>query len=249
MKNRNIALFGLVLLVIGLTLMGQTFNLFYLSNISDMLIPLIFITLGVWLIIRRKRKDAEEKAQAHFEVHWQSDPTVQTTPARPAGPDTYRPEPAPESFAEAQARQHGSTAGFDDIRFSASPSPGEPGRLRYSKAVGDMFIDLKGSNLQNVHVSGGLGDLEIRIHGGILVEGLNRIIISGFIGDIRIFVPPDMAIFAHCSNFIGDIEVMEKRAGGFGNNVDAQSANYGSASKKLYIAANAFLGDVKIYGM
>ena len=72
-------------------------------------------------------------------------------------------------------------------------------------------------------------------------------IFSGFIGDIRIMIPRDFAVFAHCSNFIGDIDVVGRRASGFGNNIDWQSDNYESADSKLYIAANNFLGDVKIF--
>ncbi|UCG60591.1 MAG: hypothetical protein JSV52_09665 [Candidatus Zixiibacteriota bacterium] len=111
-----------------------------------------------------------------------------------------------------------------------------------------MFIDCTGVNLQNVEVSAGFGDVEIRLKGGILEQGLNRLIISSFIGDIRITAPADMAVFTHCSSFVGDIDVMGKRASGFGNSIDSQTANYQESEKKLYVACNCFIGDIKIYG-
>ena len=121
------------------------------------------------------------------------------------------------------------------------------GKIKFSKLLGDMVIDLRDQPVQNVEVSMGVGDLEIRLHGAKLQGGLSRMIVSNFLGDIRILVPVGMAVFAHCSNFIGDIEVLGRRSSGFGNNLDAQSGDYAAAETRLYIAANLFIGDIRIY--
>jgi lia operon protein LiaF len=84
------------------------------------------------------------------------------------------------------------------------------------------------------------------VHGGILTNGLNRLIVSGFLGDIRVMVPPDLALMAHVTSTGGDVEVLGRRNSGFGNNLDSQTVNYQTADKKLFIAINTFLGDVKI---
>ncbi len=120
-------------------------------------------------------------------------------------------------------------------------------KIRYQKMVGDLYIDCEGLNLGNIEVSAGIGDVEIKVSGGILGKGLNRMIVSGFVGDVRIFVPKDFAYFAHCSNFVGDVEVGGKHASGFGNTIEHQSTNYDKAESKLYIASNSFIGDMKIY--
>ena len=65
-------------------------------------------------------------------------------------------------------------------------------------------------------------------------------------GDIRVLIPPDIQTFVHCSNFVGDIDALGQRTDGFGNNLDAQTAGYNDAEKKLYIAANSFIGDIRI---
>jgi len=110
-----------------------------------------------------------------------------------------------------------------------------------------MYVDCSGIELQNVEIGNFLGDVEVKLHGGNLAPGLNRMIISGFIGDVRVLVPQGMAVFAQSSNFIGDIEMMGKRSSGFGNSLDAQTANYAEAESKLYIASNHFIGDVQVY--
>ncbi|MEE8577497.1 MAG: cell wall-active antibiotics response protein LiaF, partial [candidate division Zixibacteria bacterium] len=101
-------------------------------------------------------------------------------------------------------------------------------------------------NLQNVEVSSFLGDLFINLRGGKLEPGLNRMIISGFIGDIQVIVPPDVQVRAHVSNFVGDVEVLGKTASGFGNNIESQTAGYAEAESHLFIAVNTFLGDTRI---
>jgi predicted membrane protein len=72
-------------------------------------------------------------------------------------------------------------------------------------------------------------------------------IISGFIGDMRIFIPKEFNYFAHCSNFVGDIDINSKRASGFGNTIEHYTPEYDKAESKLYIAANSFIGDMKIF--
>jgi len=119
--------------------------------------------------------------------------------------------------------------------------------MRYSKFLGDMYIDMNGVSLQNTEISLGIGDLEMRLHGGKLAPGLNRIVTSGFIGDLRVFMPKDMAYFVHCSNFVGDVEIAGRRASGLGNNLEGKSPDYDQAEEKIYIALNSFIGDIRVY--
>jgi lia operon protein LiaF len=132
-------------------------------------------------------------------------------------------------------------------RVSQAPETDMSGRLRYSKLLGDMYINLDGRGIESVEVSAGIGDVEIKLHGVQLSEGLNRMVISGFIGDVRVFVPMDQAFCANCSNFIGDIELTDRRTSGFGNNIDFQTDDYPTAERKLYIAAHNFIGDIRVH--
>ncbi len=93
----------------------------------------------------------------------------------------------------------------------------------------------------------GIGDTEIKLHGGRLARGLNRMIISGFIGDIRVFIPQGMPYQARCSNVIGDIDAGGQHTGGLSNTIESQSADYDTAELKLYVAANNFIGDIKLF--
>ncbi len=248
--NKSTAVIGGILIFFGLFFLLQSLGLdwFTFGDLMSVLFPLALIAFGIWLIRRRKKTDKEKPGQAKASYQF----TATATMPHPSRPDS--PISDPSTIVKMQAD------------FGAIPSPPPPPRpaateetaketsssqfgvkIRYQKMIGDMYIDCEGLNLGNIEVSAGIGDVEIKVSGGILGKGLNRMIVSGFIGDIRIFVPKDFAFFAHCSNFVGDVEVGGKRAEGFGNTIEHQSTNYDKAESKLYIAANNFIGDMKIY--
>ena len=235
------AIFGIVLVLVGLLLLTRTTGMFWFSHHSffSLLLPFLLIGVGIWLVIR-KRQQTYQYGDIHFTVGSDRDRSAEPPPADRSGD--------PGRFAEQQA-DDASTGFVGDSGPTASEAPhvDPSGKIKYSKLLGDIVIDLNGRNLQNVEISLGLGSVEIKLQGGKLSPGLNRVIISGFIGDVRVFVPPDMPFFASCSNFIGDIELTDRRASGFGNNIDFQTEGYASAERKLYIAAHNFIGDMKVH--
>ena len=222
MSNRK-AIFGLILILLGLLLLLKSLDLvfFDFGDIIRIVIPLGIIGLGLWLLMRKRHKETvEEQATYDYTRYGGS-------------PDSAQATADPGAFA--QTSEPGQSVGV-----------GQGLRTRYNKTFGDMFIDCTGVNMENVEVSCSFGDTEVKVHGGVFENGLNRLIISGFLGDIRVMVPHDLAVMAHVTSTGGDVEMLGRRASGFGNNMDGQTANYQTAEKKLFIAINTFLGDVKI---
>ena len=241
--NKSTAVIGSILILFGLFFLLQSLDLiwFDFGDLISVLFPLALIAAGVWLIGRRKKA---EQAQASYQFS--------ATAAMSNAGRTGSSASDPSTIAKVQAEFGGIPSPpprpvSSEEAAKESPSSQYGGKIRYQKMLGDMYIDCEGLNLGCIEVSAGVGDVEIKISGGVLAKGLNRMIVSGFIGDIRIFVPKDFAFFAHSSNFVGDVEVGGKRASGFGNTVEHQSPNYDKAESKLYVAANSFIGDMKIY--
>ena len=233
--------FAFILVIVGALLLIR--SLFDINEFFNFIAPIGIIVFGLWLILRKKKETVSYKNHdIHININADADADAD------ADKNTFNSSNTHTSFTSDQTTGSQQGESFTgSTSFSESPEPsGVDGRMRYSKVIGDMYIDCKDMNMQNVEVSAGIGDVEIKVHGGILQDGLNRMVISGFVGDCRIMVPQGIEMFAHCSNFVGDIEVLGRRASGFGNNVDAQTANYNTAPKKLYIAANNFIGDIKI---
>ncbi len=241
--NKSTAVIGSILILFGLFFLLQSLDLiwFDFGDLISVLFPVALIAAGVWLIGRRKKA---EQAQASYQF------SATATMSNPG--QTASTIADPSTIAKVQAEYVGMPSppprpATSDETGKVSPASQYGGKIRYHKVMGDMFIDCEGLSLGNIEVSGGVGDVEIKVSGGVLAKGLNRIIVSGFIGDIRIFVPRDIAFFAHCSSFVGDVEISGKRASGFGNTVEHQTPQYDKSESKLYIASNSFIGDMKIY--
>lgn len=238
MNSKNL-IFGLILIFVGILLIGRSTGLFYFDfgDLMSMIIPVGLIVVGGWMIVRKKRRS--EKIES-FSYSYNNEASTQTS----SSTDSAR-TPDPGSFAQSQAAPDSS-----DIHIGIKPSEnfgqGSYGKHKYSKFIGDMNINLNGRNLATVEVSSFIGDIEIDLRGGKLQNGLNRLVVSSFIGDIRILAPRDFDYFASCSNFGGEVDLLGKQSSGLGNSVDAQTPEYEKAEKKLYIAANNFLGDIRI---
>lgn len=217
-------LFGAFLILIGLLLLGRTTGLFFFStgNLSRLLLPVLLVILGFWVIARKRQHERLDEARVRVE---------DVTSDRPRSDSAGAP----------------TDIGTGVGRAAEAPTFSAPGKVKYSKVFGDIFVDCRDVDLQSIEVSTVFGDAEIKLHGGRLAKGLNRMVISGFVGNARILVPSDMPILARCSSFIGDVELLGRRSSGFGNSVEGQTPNYREAESKLYIATNSFIGDVRIY--
>lgn len=238
MKNRNKYIVGVILILIGLFWLGREFGWFYISFGS--IFPFILIGIGIWLIIRRRQMEIKIETSKFEDL---KEPPLQSSFTGTEAEDM-------SDYAKKQASDSSYTSysqSSNDAKVSEAPTENINGHFKFSKFLGDMFINLAKDRFRQVEASIFIGDIEMLLQGSQPADGLNRIVISGFIGDIRIFVPKDLAIFANCSNFLGDIEACGKKSSSIGNNLECQSENYMTANTKVYIAVNCFIGDIKFY--
>ena len=256
MHNSGKLIGGIILILIGLLLLEDRLGFDFFNQIF----PLILIGLGIAHMVRRKNQDMKSTADSHaykfkqkmndfqskvddFETNL--DDKVNEFESKI---DNFE-QKVNESFNKTNFSQN-----FEDTDFHSNKSQKKRysnasqknGKVKYEKAFGDLFINCKGINVQNVVVSSAIGDIEMQMRDAIYADGLNRLIISHFIGDVLIYIPKEMAVFVNCSNFIGDVEAVGKRSTGFGNKVESYSSDYDSASCKLYIACSSFIGDIRI---
>lgn len=242
--NKKTSIFGIILVLIGLVLLLNRFQI----HLFQFLLPGALIGVGIWLIYRQRQKEHLFPPTSAGTYSGTMEPS---TPPYP----TYGSVGAPNTEGTAGPSGAGMTPGPDYQASGTGPQTGratafpefEGGKVKYSKFLGDMFIECQNVNLQNVEISMFVGDLQVNLRGGKLAPGLNRMIISGFLGDIMVLVPRDIPVFVHCSGFVGDVDLFGRKTSGFGNTLDAQSPEYDTATSKLYIAANNFIGDVRVY--
>lgn len=248
------SIFGIILVFIGIALLLSSLGI----QAGKFLLPLGLIILGAWLIWRKKNRTTDG---IRFEYHvGNAGPTSQPgtggsatfhakaqTAAGAVPPDatvhaTWSAAEGPSATASATSEPRNESGPNWTSGGTASGS----GKVKYSKFLGDLEVDCRGVNMQDVEISGFAGDLRVDLRGARLAEGLNRLIISSFMGDVELLVPRGMPVYVHSSGFAGDVDLLGRRSSGFGITLDGQTDTYDSATAKLYIAVSGFVGDVRV---
>ena len=250
-------LFGVALVFFGFVLLLKSLDIvdFSMSEFFGYLWPMALIILGIALIVRRRKQDdlIEGIDPIDFSVRQAAEQAAQSAQAAAAAA-TRMADDISASVSNATSSFQQKTESTDSAgnqhrshSYSYSSSAnGHTGKGKYSKVLGDLTIDLSGQSLHSNQISTILGDLEVRLHGGLLEDGLNRMLISGFLGDIRVNAPASFEISVQASNFIGDLELLGRKTDGLANSACIQTPDYAGAQKRLHIAVNTFLGDVRI---
>jgi predicted membrane protein len=118
-------------------------------------------------------------------------------------------------------------------------------RYHQSRIFGDKMYEPTGE-IDGTIYKHFIGDLELNLTRANFRPGENRIQTSIFIGDLKAFVPKNVALKTNLSIMLGDISVADSIESGFGPSKEYVSPNYDIAEKKLYIFGRAFIGDIKI---
>lgn len=241
---------GIILILIGLLLLEDTLGFDFFGHIF----PLLLIGLGIAHMIRRRNQDIKSSFDSHADkfkqkmndAHSKIDDfdlnlgeKVNKFESKIGDFETNLDEKINKFESKIDDK-------VNDFEKKINETFNNNGKVKYEKTLGDLFVNCKGVNVQNVEVSSAIGDIEVQMRDAIYANGLNRLIISNFIGNVHIYIPKEISIFVNCSNFIGDIEAIGKRSTGFGNKVESSTTDYDTANHKLYIACNSFLGDIII---
>ncbi|NPC94132.1 hypothetical protein HOO54_18365 [Bacillus sp. WMMC1349] len=117
---------------------------------------------------------------------------------------------------------------------------------QHSFFVGDVKLMKTPFDLNDLNISGFIGDVKIDLSKAIISEGENTIAITGLIGDIDIYVPPDLDISISSSAFIGDIDIIGDRKSGIGTQMYTESENYQQSTRRVKISISLFIGDVDV---
>jgi hypothetical protein len=238
--TRSTSIFGVVLILVGIGLLLQSIWFFPFYKFIG---PLVFIGLGVWFIYRHTQKN-KRPSERTFTYNNQSGVYTATY-----GSDIRQDQPGHAGHSDYHDHhEQASHADTSKQHFSQAEEATVLGsKPKYSRFIDNLYVNCNGMSLQNIEASVFIGDSEVNLSGGILSPGLNRVVVSGFIGDLLVLVPKDFPVYVHSSGFIGSNEVLGKRGSGFGNSMDSQTPDYDAATSKLYIAANNFIGDIRVY--
>ncbi|WP_445670841.1 cell wall-active antibiotics response protein LiaF [Paenibacillus sp. FSL M8-0334] len=118
-----------------------------------------------------------------------------------------------------------------------------------SAFIGDVHMGKEYFSLKPTNISQFIGDTVLDLTKAQIPYGETRINISGFIGDVKVFVPndSDLGIHVSTSSFIGDMKVLDQKEGsGFMSSSGIESPYYREAGKRIRIHVSVFIGDIKV---
>ncbi|NMI02926.1 cell wall-active antibiotics response protein [Paenibacillus sp. SZ31] len=120
--------------------------------------------------------------------------------------------------------------------------------INKSAFIGDLYMGQEVFSLKPMNISAFIGDTVIDLTKAQIPYGETKIVISSFIGDVKVFVPEDMdlGVTVTTNSFIGDMSLLNQKRGGFLSSAQAETAHYHEASKKVRIIVSVFIGDVKV---
>jgi lia operon protein LiaF len=111
------------------------------------------------------------------------------------------------------------------------------GNIKYSTSSKEY----PGGNINNI-----FGDILVDLSEIDFPEGSRDLAVSGVFGSLRIKLPPNIAVKFSGSTIAGTVKFLEEKKDGLLINLNSQTADYDSASKKLNVRASLIFGDMKI---
>ncbi len=118
-----------------------------------------------------------------------------------------------------------------------------------TRFVQQFFGDVKRDGVwqvEDTEVWSFIGDVDMDMTQARFPEGEVKLSLYSFIGDLRLYLPPHVAIKATCSAFINDVNILNEKQEGFLNTFAVTSHDYETAVHRLHLEVNNFIGDVKV---
>ncbi|MCY8960647.1 cell wall-active antibiotics response protein LiaF [Bacillus atrophaeus] len=112
--------------------------------------------------------------------------------------------------------------------------------------IGELRLMKNPFDLNDLNVSGFIGDVKIDLSKAIIPEGESTVVISGVIGNVDIYIPADLEVSVSSSAFIGDIDLIGSKTSGMSTKLYAASPDYSQAKRRVKISISLFIGDVDV---
>jgi lia operon protein LiaF len=112
--------------------------------------------------------------------------------------------------------------------------------------IGDVVLGRDYWDLQPLAISHFIGDTLIDLTKATIPYGETKIVVSTFIGDVKMLVPADLdvEVAVTASSFVGDMHVLDRHESGMFRNLQTETPYYRESERKIKLVVSAFIGDV-----
>jgi lia operon protein LiaF len=124
-----------------------------------------------------------------------------------------------------------------------------PGPTQHKSGfIGDVHLGQDYWELKPMTISHFIGDTVIDLTKASIPYGETKLVISSFVGDVKMFVPSDLdvEVSVTSSSFIGDMNVFDRRESGFFRHMQTETPYYWESDRKIRLIVSTFIGDVLV---
>lgn len=100
--------------------------------------------------------------------------------------------------------------------------------------------------LEDMSLHQSIGSINLDLTQAIVPDREVFLDISGYVGEVSIYLPPGLPFKAECDVSIGDITVVDQNESGTGRHVKTQSASYETSTRKVNIRVHWRIGEISI---
>ncbi|WP_456279711.1 LiaRS two-component regulatory system accessory protein LiaF [Bacillus sp. K7] len=112
--------------------------------------------------------------------------------------------------------------------------------------IGELQMMKQPFDLNDLNISGFIGDIKIDLSKAMIPEGESTIVISGVIGNVDVYVPSDLEVAVSSAVFIGDINLIGSKKSGLSTKVYTVSPDFSESKRRVKVSVSLFIGDVDV---
>jgi lia operon protein LiaF len=132
------------------------------------------------------------------------------------------------------------------IIFDINPGGKHREREFKSSFVGEFNRGPSNWVLDDMEIQQGVGEVNLDLTQAIIPDREVQIDVTGYVGEVSIYLPPGLPFKAECSLGIGDITVVNQNESGFQRYINTQSAEYEAATQRVNIRVHWKIGEISI---
>jgi len=112
--------------------------------------------------------------------------------------------------------------------------------------LGDQQLNHEGFRSDDINIHTGIGTTEIHFENTVLPKGDTIVIIRGFIGSTKLYVPYDAGVSVEHACLFGQTDLFGNHKIGFNQNVKVVNDSYQDAPRRLRIYTSIVAGDIEV---
>lgn len=145
-----------------------------------------------------------------------------------------------------EAKSKGAAAG-DDQELAYQPIKSVSGGLLQSNVIGDVRLKLEQPAFNGGEAKTGVGSIIVDASQIKLAPGEQQLYLHCVVGDIQVDLAPNVPVQISTRVSLGDIKVLDRKADGFGQEINYKTPEYDAAPAKLNLICHVGMGDIRIF--